>query len=253
MASVLKRGSKGAAVNELQHLLNATGATPLLVIDGGYGAATEKAVEAFQGANGLVDDGIAGPQTLATLKQLTTVPKPGRPEPDKSAMHGPVDEAADVGASPTPPSNAGSLKLLDTARSINEVIVHCAATPEGKDYTVDDIRAWHKLRGFSDIGYHYVIYRDGRVMVGRPVGQVGAHVEGHNTGTIGISYVGGVSADGKTAKDTRTSAQRSSMLWLVDQLCRKFSIGKVTGHNQYAAKACPSFDVRKDALSSLAR
>src|SRR5690606_18013952 len=124
---------------------------------------------------------------------------------------------------------------------------HCAATPEGKDFTVDDIRSWHKQRGFSDIGYHYVVYRDGRVMLGRPIGQIGAHVEGHNTGTIGICYIGGMTADSKTAKDTRTEAQRSSLLWLTSQLARKFrNVTKITGHNQYAAKACPSFDVRKD-------
>jgi N-acetylmuramoyl-L-alanine amidase len=97
-----------------------------------------------------------------------------------------------------------------------------------------------------------VVYRDGRVMLGRPVGQIGAHVEGHNTGTIGCSYVGGLSADGKTAKDTRTLAQRASMLWLTQQLiARQSGMRRVTGHNQYAAKACPSFDVRKDDLGRL--
>ncbi|MBS7588302.1 N-acetylmuramoyl-L-alanine amidase [Ancylobacter defluvii] len=160
--------------------------------------------------------------------------------------------AQPVPAGAAPPPNAGTLALLATSRPISEIIVHCTATPEGKDYTVADIRAWHKDRGFSDIGYHYVVYRDGRVMVGRPVGQVGAHVAGHNTGTIGISYVGGVAADGKTAKDTRTAAQRASLLWLVQQLAAKHpGIRKVTGHNQYAAKACPSFDVRNDALGRL--
>ncbi|KEQ05763.1 hypothetical protein GV67_04245 [Pseudorhizobium pelagicum] len=141
--------------------------------------------------------------------------------------------------------------MLDTARPINEIIWHCTATPEGRDFTVNDIRAWHKQRGWSDIGYHYIVYRDGRIMPGRPVGQVGAHVSGHNTGTIGCSYVGGVSADGKTAKDTRTGPQRASMLWLTAQLAKKFQIAKISGHNEYAAKACPSFDVRKDELSRL--
>lgn len=149
----------------------------------------------------------------------------------------------------SPPPNAASLVLLDTARQISEIIVHCTATPEGRDYTVADIRAWHKQRGFSDVGYHYVIYRDGRIMLGRPVGQIGAHVEGRNTGTIGISYIGGVSSDGKTAKDTRTAAQRASLLWLTAQLRAKHrGITKVSGHNEYAAKACPSFNVRQDQL-----
>ncbi|AYD02185.1 peptidoglycan-binding protein [Neorhizobium sp. NCHU2750] len=238
-------------VLDLQRRLTALGFNPG-PIDGIKGQKTIDAVKAAQQKYGLVVDGIAGPQTMTALKRAEADPKPGRTEPDKSAMLQPVP-AFGLGADiAMPPPNVASLRLLDTARFINEIIAHCTATPEGKDFTVDDIRAWHKLRGFSDIGYHYIIYRDGRIMLGRPIGQIGAHVEGHNTGTIGISYVGGVSADGKTAKDTRTAAQRSSMLRLTAQLCRKFPIAKVTGHNQYANKACPSFDVRKDALSRLA-
>jgi N-acetylmuramoyl-L-alanine amidase len=246
MTTVLKHGSKGAAVKELQHLLNLAGATPKLAVDGDFGHATGNSVQAFQVTANLVVDGLAGPQTIAALKQATAPAETGQPEPDKSAMGAPAgDEAA-------PPPNAASLKLLASARPIDEIIIHCTATPEGKDYTVDDIRAWHKARGWPDIGYHYVVYRDGRVMLGRPVGQVGSHVAGHNSRTIGISYIGGLTADGKAAKDTRTPAQRASLLWLVMQLAATHrGIRKVTGHNQYAAKACPSFDVRQDALGRL--
>lgn len=131
-------------------------------------------------------------------------------------------------------------------RKIDEIILHCTATAEGKDYTVDDIRRWHvQGNGWKDIGYHYVIYRDGTVHVGRPLDQIGAHCTGHNAGTVGIVYVGGLSADGKTAKDTRTAAQREAMYTLCRILCDALGIKKITGHNQYAAKACPSFDVRK--------
>lgn len=249
MATVLKHGSKGAAVKDVQRLLNAVGRN--LYDDGDFGQRTEDEVKAFQSSHGLVVDGKVGPQTLAALKQASAAPKPGRSEPDKQAMEQPVPTFALGADIAKPPPNAANLKLLDTARPIKEIIHHCAATPEGKDFTVDDIRAWHKARGWSDIGYHYIVYRDGRILLGRPIGQVGAHCEGHNTGTIGISYIGGVTADGKTAKDTRTAAQRASLLWLTAQLCRKFSITKVTGHNQYASKACPSFDVRKDALSKI--
>lgn len=249
MSAILKRGSKGAAVKDLQTLLNKAGAKPKLKADGDFGPATDRAVRDFQGAVDLVVDGVAGPQTLTALKRKVEPVKPGREEPDKSAMVQAAPATVPVATAYAPPPNVGSLKLLDTARTISEIIFHCTATPEGKDFTVADIRAWHKQRGWSDIGYHYVVYRDGRVMEGRPVGQVGAHVSGHNAGTIGVAYVGGVSADGKAAKDTRTPAQRSSLLWLRDQLmARHKGIRKVTGHNQYAAKACPSFDVRKDAL-----
>lgn len=251
MATMLQHGSKGAAVKDVQRLLNAAGASPPLIVDGDFGDKTVSAVFGFQNAHGLVIDGKVGVQTLTALKQATTAPKPSKPEPDKTAISGPLPPVAAGADKASPPPNVASLKLLDTARQINELIWHCTATPEGKDYSIEDIRSWHKQRGWSDIGYHYVIARDGRVLVGRPVGQIGAHVEGHNTGTVGCSYIGGLTADTKAAKDTRTAAQRSTMLWLTKQLAGKFPIKKVTGHNQYANKACPSFDVRKDALSAV--
>ncbi|WP_206734937.1 MULTISPECIES: peptidoglycan-binding protein [unclassified Bosea (in: a-proteobacteria)] len=196
---------------ELQQVLIALGFKPGS-IDGKSGPLTKAGFVAFQRANGLVPDGIAGPQTETALQRALAAPKSARPEPDKTAMQGEVPCVRIPGGVVGAPPNVTSLKLLDTARPIDTIFIHCTATPEGKDYTVDDIRSWHKQRGFSDIGYHYVIYRDGRIMVGRPIGQVGAHVESHNTGSIGISYVGGVSADGKVAKDTRTPAQRSALL-----------------------------------------
>lgn len=253
MTTLLKRGSRGAAVRDLQLLLIQAGyPLPKFGADADFGDETDTALRAFQKAAGLVVDGRYGAQSRTALTQVVAPIKPGRAEPDKSAMQEAAPAAPSVPAAASAPPNAAALQLLDTARPISEIIVHCAATPEGKDYTVADIRAWHKARGFTDIGYHYVVYRDGRVMVGRPVGQVGSHVAGHNTGTIGISYIGGVTADGKTAKDTRTPAQRASLLWLVGELVRKHrDVRKVTGHNQYAAKACPSFDVRKDALGAL--
>ena len=141
---------------------------------------------------------------------------------------------------------------LRATRPINEVIVHCTATREGQHFTVDQIRQWHKAKGWNDIGYHWVVYLDGSIHPGRPEGIVGAHVEGHNAGTIGVVYVGGVGADGKIPKDTRTPAQKAALLQLVkDRIAKYPTIKKVTGHNQYAAKACPSFDVRKDELSKL--
>ncbi|MEN5084247.1 peptidoglycan-binding protein [Bosea sp. TWI1241] len=253
MTGTLKRGSRGAAVRTLQLDLNSAGASPALIADSDFGAATERAVIAFQRGHGLVDDGIAGPQTKTALKQAITAPMPGRGEPDKSAMAQPAPSApAAASTIAVPPPNAASLQLLATARAIDEIIWHCAATAEGKDFTVADIRAWHKQRGFSDIGYHYVVYRDGRIMLGRPVGQQGAHCAdgGKNRGTIGCCYIGGVAADGKTPKDTRTAAQRASMLWLTRELARKHrGVRRVNGHNDYTnAKACPSFKVGKDDL-----
>lgn len=134
-------------------------------------------------------------------------------------------------------------------RKITEIIVHCSATPEGKDFTVADITRWHNQRGFRTIGYHYVIYRDGSVHTGRPEGEIGAHCTGHNAVSIGICYIGGLAADGKTAKDTRTPEQREALLMLLRHLRKKYPGAKIYGHRDFAAKACPSFDARKEYAS----
>ena len=97
-----------------------------------------------------------------------------------------------------------------------------------------------------DIGYHFVIYRDGSVHAGRPIEQIGAHTSGYNANSIGICYIGGCAKDGKTPKDTRTEAQRSALVKLVAELRAKFSGATVHGHNEFANKACPSFNVQKD-------
>lgn len=131
-------------------------------------------------------------------------------------------------------------------RTINEIIIHCSATPEGKDFSVADIDRWHRQQGWQGIGYHYVIYRDGSVHKGRPEVRRGAHCLGHNEHSIGVCYIGGLASDGKTAKDTRTPSQRASLRQLVAELLLKYPAAEVHGHNEYARKACPSFDVQKD-------
>lgn len=136
-------------------------------------------------------------------------------------------------------------------RTINEIIVHCSATPEGRNVTVKDIDTWHRQRGFRCIGYHYVIYLDGSVHTGRPESQVGAHCLGHNSHSIGICYIGGVAKDGKTPKDTRTDAQKESLIKLIKELKAKYPKATVHGHREYANKACPSFDVQKSDLINL--
>ena len=76
-------------------------------------------------------------------------------------------------------------------RPITEIIIHCTATPEGREFSIDDIRRWHRARGFADVGYHFVIHLDGSVSTGRPLTQAGAHCAGHNNNSIGVAYVGG--------------------------------------------------------------
>lgn len=177
-----------------------------LVADGVFGPLTKEAVKEFQKNNGLSVDGIVGKNTWEKLTEL----------PAKSS------------------------------RNINELIVHCSATPEGKSFTTDDIKKWHLARGFSDIGYHYVIYLDGSVHAGRPTDKIGAHCTNHNSHSIGICYIGGVAKDGKTPKDTRTEAQKKSLIKLLKDLLVLYPKASIHGHRDFANKACPSFDATKE-------
>lgn len=132
-------------------------------------------------------------------------------------------------------------------RKIDKIIVHCSATREGQHIDVDTIRDWHvNGRGWSDIGYHYIIYLDGTVHPGRPIERSGAHTKGQNSNSIGICYIGGVETDGKTPKDTRTPEQKAALDNLLFVLTDIFTNTTIHGHNEFAAKACPSFDVQAE-------
>ena len=128
-------------------------------------------------------------------------------------------------------------------RPLDKIILHCSATREGQHITVETMRQWHLKRGWKDIGYHYVIYIDGSVHEGRPIEQVGAHTSGQNVGSIGICYVGGVEKDGKTPKDTLNELQETAMVNLIKALREEYGDMTLHGHNEFAAKACPSFKV----------
>ncbi len=129
-------------------------------------------------------------------------------------------------------------------RTITEIIIHCTATRPNAICTVESIRKYHRSLGWRDIGYHYVIYPDGSVHAGRPVEHPGAHTEGHNAHSIGIAYVGGLDADGHAA-DTRTEAQSLALLQLVYDLMEEHHITSIHGHNEFANRACPCFDVQQ--------
>jgi N-acetylmuramoyl-L-alanine amidase len=130
-------------------------------------------------------------------------------------------------------------------RKINKLIVHCSATPEGKDVKTETIRDWHvNDNHWKDIGYHYVIELDGSVHKGRSENVIGAHCSGQNANSIGVCYVGGVAKDGKTPKDTRTDAQKQSLFKLLKELKAKYPNATIHGHREFAAKACPSFDAK---------
>ena len=130
-------------------------------------------------------------------------------------------------------------------RQITEIIIHCADTPAGRDDRADDIRRWHKTEhGWSDIGYHYVIDIDGTIEAGRPIETAGAHCAGHNANSIGVCYVGGKLFN-KPA-DTRTDAQKTSLLLLLKYLRQRYPKAKIYGHRDFAQKACPCFDAKTE-------
>lgn len=114
-------------------------------------------------------------------------------------------------------------------RIITLVIIHCSATPQGVRLSFDDCRREHIRRGFSDIGYHFYITRNGEIHRGRPLEKIGAHCQNHNRHSIGICYEGGLDIR-STPADTRTPAQRASLVALLRELKRIFPKILVVGH-----------------------
>ena len=141
-------------------------------------------------------------------------------------------------------------------RKLDAIVIHYTATQPGRVVSLAEIDGWHRARGWAGIGYHFLISLDGVIERGRPVGKIGAHVGGHNTGTIGIAYVGGLVAPNVGA-DTRTPAQFRALRFLVASLRTTFGPLDVVGHRDLAATQCPGFDVRGETwprgLSDLAK
>ena len=133
-------------------------------------------------------------------------------------------------------------------RKVNEIIIHCSATPEGRETTVEEIDRWHRERGFKCIGYHYVIYLDGSVHKGRDESMQGAHCVLHNACSIGICYIGGCEKKGSKLipKDTRTPAQKEALIKLLKELKEKYPQATIHGHREFASKECPCFNASKE-------
>lgn len=128
-------------------------------------------------------------------------------------------------------------------RTLNRIILHCSATPPDMDIGVADIRKWHTDKGWSDVGYHWVIARNGKVQEGRPIAIPGAHAKGHNHDSIGICMVGGVDEDGMPDSNF-TRRQWAALGDLVTHIRAEHGYMEIYGHRDYSSKACPSFDAR---------
>ena len=143
-------------------------------------------------------------------------------------------------------------------RQTKYIVVHCSATPPDADIGADEIDTWHKERGWSGIGYHAVIRRDGQVEFGRHFDEVGAHVKGWNTRSVGVCMVGGVDATG-TPENNFTQDQFDSLVAVTVVLERAYPEAEIVGHRDLSPdvngdgivtsdewlKACPSFDVMR--------
>ena len=131
-------------------------------------------------------------------------------------------------------------------RTITLIILHCSGTPEGKNLSFEACKKDHvQHRHFKDIGYHYYIERDGSLHKGRKLEEVGAHCHLHNTHSIGICYEGGLDENGQPT-DTRTQAQRDTLLDLLIRLKQQFPNALIFGHNEFdKSKPCPCFDAEE--------
>lgn len=130
-------------------------------------------------------------------------------------------------------------------QSVDYIVIHCSATTEDQDIGVEEIRRWHRQRGWLDVGYHFIIRRDGELERGRPHDVPGAHARGFNHISLGICLVGGVESDAKTPESNFTAFQWKTLESLVHDLKRLHPDAKVLGHRDLpnVNKACPSFDV----------
>lgn len=142
-------------------------------------------------------------------------------------------------------------------RNVNLIVIHCSATPNGRAVSVEDIRTWHRDRGFTDIGYHYVVLAKGVLAAGRPIEQAGAHVAGLNAHSVGVCMVGGTGGPDKWNPGQYTHAQWDALKSLVQALRLQFPGSSVVGHRDLSPdidhdgvvephewiKLCPSFDV----------
>lgn len=151
---------------------------------------------------------------------------------------------------------------MATRQRTDLIVVHCSATRPGQDVGRQQIEEWHVSRGFSSIGYHFVVRRNGSIELGRPLEEIGAHVAGHNANSVGVCLVGGLEVDGREpatphALHLFTDQQLNAARDLIGVLRRVYPKARVVGHRDLSPdlngdgkierrewlKSCPSIDV----------
>ena len=143
-------------------------------------------------------------------------------------------------------------------RELLYLVLHCTATKEGREVSADEIRRWHTSpvalggRGWKQVGYTDLIHLNGSVerLVANNEDawvddwEITNGAKGYNSVSRHVVYAGGLASDGKTPKDTRTPAQEAALVKIVKELRGRYPGATVHGHNEFANKACPSFNVK---------
>lgn len=136
-------------------------------------------------------------------------------------------------------------KVQFKQRAVTEAIfVHCSATKASMNVGLREIRQWHKEQGWLDVGYHFIIRRDGTIEEGRPVDVVGSHVKDWNSRSVGVCLVGGIDEKGHFEANF-TPAQMFELRGLLQTLLAKYPGAKLMAHHEAAPKACPSFNLNR--------
>lgn len=250
MAFILKKGSKGLRVKELQTLLNEKGYWTYHTFTQNFGNVTETAVLNFQRKNGLKPDGIVGPRTWAVLSKQESKITPIYTSEDKDEDFSDPEDEMKVGdvpeAQPTSLNISELINLINAAtitRNVSMLVYHCTATHQTA--TVEAIlRFWKERRGWKNPGYHIIVRADGSWTQLQDFNRVTNGVAGINSKSIHISYIGGIDSKGK-GYDNRTPEQKEvfeAVYWAFKEKMTKLTFH---GHYEFSNKACPSFKVDK--------
>ena len=137
------------------------------------------------------------------------------------------------------------LKPMSPMKDVKWIVIHCSYTKVGQKVTVDDLDNFHQAKGWACCGYHWVIYQDGSIHPGRAEKFAGAHVKHYNQHAIGVCYIGGTDCEFEPA-DTRTREQKIALDAVLQTLKAVWPEAEITGHKDWEATACPSFNARRE-------